>query len=80
MTTQIQIRLIAMCNFIDLALAPGFIPGEPTSATALDYGFDFDEEELGKELLAPLPVNILEQPSYDVSAEEFDAQYRWFNS
>lgn len=52
----------------------------PTSASSLDYGFDFDEQELGRELLASQPASLDDQPNHLIEAEEFESLYRWFNS
>ncbi len=53
---------------------------EPIAASSRDYGFDFDEDELGRELLAPVIGSALDQPNPTVQAEEFDLLYRWINS
>jgi len=52
----------------------------PIFASTLDYGFDFDEQELGRELLASLPASLDDQPDHLIEAEEFESLYRWFNS
>lgn len=52
----------------------------PIFASSLDYGFDFDEQELGRELLASQPASLDDQPHHLVEAEEFESLYRWFNS
>ncbi len=52
---------------------------KPILASSLDYGFDFDEEELGRELLAPLPAGLANQPNNHIDADEFESLYRWFN-
>ena len=49
-----------------LNLVIGFSPTDSTliqsiQACSRDYGFDFEEEEIGRELRAPLPANILDQ-------------------
>lgn len=79
MTTQILTTPAARCNiFGSLALAyPNC--NEPTQACTLDYGFDFDEEQLGREQLAPLPSSLVHQPNQHVEPEEFETLYRWFN-
>ncbi len=53
---------------------------ETVLACAQDYGFDFDEDELSRELLAPLPESSLDRSDIVVDADEFDALYRWFAS
>ena len=52
----------------------------PILASSHDYGFDFDDEELGRELLASLPASLEDQPNHHIEAEEFESLYRWFNS
>ncbi len=49
-------------------------------ATSQDYSFDIDDEELARELLAPLPESLSDQYNIVVDADEFDALYRWFAS
>lgn len=49
-------------------------------ADSHDYGFDFDEEELGRELLTPLPASVINQPVDKVEAEELDSNYQLFIS
>ena len=61
MTIQILTRPATICNFL-VALS------EPIQASSRDYGFDFDEEEIAHELLAPLSANLLSQ----VDADEFE--------
>jgi hypothetical protein len=80
MNTQIEIKLYTLFNIIDIPLLPDPIPGQPVLATSLDYGFDFDEQELGRELLAPLPASVADLPANEISAEEFDSLYKWFIS
>ncbi len=53
---------------------------KPIAASARDYGFDFDEDELGRMLLAPVIGSALDQPNPAVQAEEFDLLYGWINS
>lgn len=53
---------------------------EPIQADSRDYGFDFDEEELGRELLAPLP-DSLSAPSFpEVDADAFEKTFLYFLS
>jgi hypothetical protein len=52
----------------------------PIQAASHDYNCEFDNDELGKELLAPLPQGISEQFNPVVAADEFDTLYRWFVS
>lgn len=53
---------------------------EPISASSRDYGFDFDEDELGRELLTPLP-DSLSTPSFpEVDADAFEKTFQYFLS
>lgn len=64
------------CHF-PFALPVAELPSARTvSADPRDYGFDFDEEELGRELLAPSPIADRFHP--EVDADEFEACYTWF--
>jgi len=49
-------------------------------ANSRDYGFDFDEEELGTELLAPLPLCLSMQSLPEVDADAFESTFRHFLS
>jgi len=49
-------------------------------ACSRDYGFDFDEEEIGRELLAPLPARLLSQDILEVEADEFEQVFQCFLS
>ncbi len=53
---------------------------EPIYASSRDYGFDFDEDELGRELLAAFLFDIANQPLPEVDADEFEERYAWFIS
>jgi hypothetical protein len=80
MSTQTLTKPATLCDFVfSLPLAYP-IPSQPILASSLDYGFDFDEEVLGRELLAPLPASLANQPIHHVEADEFESLYRWFNS
>lgn len=63
MTIQTLTRPATICNFI-LAMP------EPLQASSRDYGFDFDEEELGGELLAPLHTDHSTQTISEADADE----------
>jgi len=80
MITHIQIRPFTLCNQIGSPLWLNLIPGQPIFATSVDYGFDCDEEELGRELHASIPANVADPSIPLISAEEFDSLYKWFIS
>jgi hypothetical protein len=73
MTIQNLTRPATICEFI-VALP------EPTEASSRDYGFDFDEEELGQVLLAPLSTDHSVQTLSDIDPDEFESRYLWFAS
>ncbi|MBI5962289.1 MAG: hypothetical protein HY863_02340 [Chloroflexi bacterium] len=53
---------------------------QPIQANPYDYGFDFDEDELGRELLAALPASLSIQPFPEVDADEFEKTFHYFLS
>jgi hypothetical protein len=71
MTTQILTIPVMHCNFV-------IAPKEPIFADSRDYGFDFDEEELGKELLAPLPASFLRQQNSEAESNELEKVFELF--
>lgn len=73
MTIQALTHPTAICHFL-------LAPTEPVHASSRDYGFDFDEEELGQELLAPLPATLSIPSSLEVAEEEFDSPDLLFGS
>lgn len=73
MKTQTLTRPVMMCNFL-VALS------EPIQASSRDYGFDFDEDEIARELLAPLPISLSAQSIPEVEADEFEKVFHYFLS
>ena len=73
MTIQILTRPATICNFL-VALP------ESIHASSRDYGFDFDEEEIAHELLAPLPASLSTQTIPAVEADEFEKDFHYFLS
>lgn len=53
---------------------------EPVKASSRDYGFDFDDDALARELLAPIPVSNNDPLDQIVGADEFESLYKWFSS
>lgn len=75
MLTQTQPIPVRLCEFaFALPIA------EPICADSRDYGFDVDEEEIGRELLAPSPVEFANQSLPEVEADEFEERFAWFVS
>lgn len=60
MNAKTQTNSILLCNFVVTSGAPIFVDSR-------DYGFDFDDDELARELLAPLPQYIQPIPEVDES-------------
>jgi hypothetical protein len=80
MNTQFEIKFYTLFSLIATPCVSDPITGGPMLATTGDYGFDFDDEELGQEIPAPLPANVADLPAPDITAEEFDSLYKWFIS
>ena len=80
MPSQILTLPTIFSNFV-IAI-PSSYPthNESIMASSLDYGFDFDEDELAKELLAPLPASLGNQTDHHVEPDEFNMLYRWFDA
>jgi hypothetical protein len=53
---------------------------QPILASSREYGFDFNEDELGKDLLAPLPINLSAESIHQTAEDEFESRYIWFIS
>jgi len=49
-------------------------------ACSRDYGFDFDEEEIGRELLVPLPARLSSHEIPEIDADEFEQVFQCFLS
>ena len=79
MNTQTLINPTLCCNFV-VSPPADFSRMYPVQACSRDYGFDFDEEEIGKELLAPLPVNLSSQAFPEIDADEFEQVFQCFLS
>jgi len=80
MSNQILTQPVILSNFVFSLPSANTAYSQPFFASSLDYGFDFDEEELANGLLAPLPAGLSNQPIPHVEPEEFESLYRWFNS
>jgi hypothetical protein len=53
---------------------------EPAQASSRDYGFDFDAEELGHGLSAPLATEHSPRTLPEIDPDEFESRYLWFAS
>ena len=74
MNTQTLLNPMIVCAPTDLA------PVGPVQACSRDYGFDFDEEEIAREMLAPLPASLSAQVNAQNDADELGFDNRWFLS
>jgi hypothetical protein len=64
-----------------IALQPADLPQTYLiQACSRDYGFDFDEEEIGRELLAPLPACLASGAIPEMEADEFEQVFQCFLS
>lgn len=80
MSVQIITRPINL-RTIEFFTAPdNSIRFEPVMASSRDYGFDFDDDELARELLAPIPVSDNDPSGQIVGTDEFESHYKWFCS
>lgn len=75
MVAQTQTTHVSLCEFVFV------LPiAEQICADSRDFGFDFDEEEIGRELLAPPPGKFANQSLPEVDADEFEERFSWFVS
>ena len=80
MNTQTLTNPALYCNFLIVSTPTDFPDIQPVQACSRDYGFDFDEDEIGKELLAPLPINLFSQTFPEIDADEFEQVFQCFLS
>jgi hypothetical protein len=80
MDTQTLTNPVLNCSLV-IALQPtDFSRSTPVQACSRDYGFDFDEEEIGRELLAPLPACLASGAIPEMEADEFEQVFQCFLS
>lgn len=80
MNTQTLTTPIMTCKFVATFPVANYPSEEAIRASSLDYGFDFDEEELASELPAPLPAALPRSAISEVEADEFERVFRYFVS
>ena len=80
MNTQTLINPALYCNFVVVSPPAESSRTHPIQACSRDYGFDFDEEEIGKELLAPLPANLSSQAIPEMDVDELEQVFQCFLS
>ena len=68
MNDQILIKAPTLCDF-HIATPQAHLE-QPIYASSRDYGFDFDEDELARDMLAPLPAGE-NQATLSLDADEF---------
>jgi hypothetical protein len=80
MTIQNFSTSLCLFSLVDTCSFTCLVSCRPYDATSLDYGFDFDQDELARELSSPLPPDQDDQSIFAVEADEFEVLYNWFNS
>ena len=80
MNTQTLTNPTLNCNLVIASLPIDFPSARPIQACSRDYGFDFDEEEIGRELLAPLPTSLASRAIPEMEADEFEQVFQCFLS
>lgn len=75
MTIQTQTTSISLRRF-------AFVLSDiqPIQADSRDYGFDFNEDELGRDLLTPLPTSFSSQSFHEVDASKLEKISHYFLS
>ena len=77
MNTQILTKPSILFNLFIRLPQSDTQPAHPICASSCDYGFDLDEDEMGSELLDPLPVSLSAQATPQVTTDEFELHYAW---
>ncbi|MBM3124088.1 MAG: hypothetical protein FJZ87_03330 [Chloroflexi bacterium] len=80
MNTQIQTKPATLCTFVFMLPQEDQLPEPQIRISSEDYGFDCNEEEMARDLLAQLPECLTSQTKYDLDADEFEKQHLWFLS
>lgn len=80
MTDQILTRSRYEIQFFIVSPDDGDPAQRPLQASARDFGYEIDEQELAEELIAPLPTGILIPTLPDVDPDDFESIYRCFLS
>ena len=71
-----QISLSPMVVFV----TAGSQHERPVQACSRDYGFDVDEEEIGREMLAPVPASFLAHVISEPEGDGSENAELWFLS
>jgi hypothetical protein len=80
MTTQTLIKIVSNLSPFNLILHPDdpAIKNDPFSAAGI--GYEISSEELGNAMTAPIPGDLIDTSTLQVSPDEFDTIYHWFIS
>ena len=80
MNTQTLTNPVLNCSLVVTLQPAGLSRAYPIQACSRDYGFDFDEEEIGREMLAPLPASLSSRVISEKEADEFEQVFQCFLS
>ncbi len=80
MNTQTLTNPLMTCSSLVALPSTDNLPEGPIYASSRDYGFDLDEEEIGREMLVLLPASLVNQPVFEIAPDEFEAIHLWFLS
>jgi hypothetical protein len=80
MNTKTITKITTISNFLVALPDKDHAPAQPIYFSSNDYGFDFDGDEIGRELLAPLPANLSSKVTSNVDADESGLSNLWFLS
>jgi len=80
MNTQTLTDPTKNCYFVITLQPADLSQATLAQACSRDYGFDFDEEEIGRELLAPLPTRLSSGAILEIEADEFEQVFQCFLS
>jgi len=80
MNSQMLEKPATTCNFFARLPQTIILSSPATQASSIDFGFDFDEQELAQELTAELPNILSDQTNTEIAPDEFETRYLWFYS
>ncbi len=78
MTTQTQTKIFSTRSLFDFILLAD-VP-QPKPYSAADLGYEISEDELAEAMKAPIPGDLLDPATAQISPDEFDTVYTWFIS
>lgn len=80
MNTQTLTKSANSLNFLFAFAESSSLLDRPITASSRDYGFDFDEAELARELLALLPALPATTQSLAAQTHDFEQALQYFFS